>query len=210
MVGASSEIATLGKLLPFRMPGNCAGRCIACGKHTAHGVPARLPDTFTAAYKLYNGNALCEYCAPLFKERSLRSRSWVASQSEFRYIQRSEWLTTLTEPPEPPFAIYFTLSGQKYGYLSLIRRVSTNRDRYWLATDWQESPILIHRAQLAELVPIAQQLRTHGVPKTQLLTAQFSPTIVAKAIKEGWDTMLRTIEQLRGNPAWEVVVYAAD
>ena len=200
----------LGELLPFRTTGDCTGKCIACGKHTAHGIPARLPDTFTAAYKLYNGGTLCECCAPLFKERSLRNRSWVASQTEFRYIQRNEWLTTLTEPPEPPFAIYLTLSGQKYGYLPLIRRISTNRDRYWLATDWQESPILIHRAQLAELTAIAQQLRTHGVPKTQLLTAQFNPTIVAKAFKEGWEALLGAIEQLSGNPIWEVIVYAVD
>ena len=201
---------TLGELLPFRITGNCAGKCIACGKHTAHGIPARLPDTFTAAYKLYNGNTLCECCAPLFKEQSLRSRSWVASQTEFRYIQRSEWLTALTEPPEPPFAIYFTLSGQKYGYLPLIRRISTNRDRYWLATDWHESPLLVHRAQLAELIPVAQHLRAHGIPKTQLLTAQFSPTVVAKAIKEGWEALLGATEQLSGNPTWEVIVYAVD
>ena len=204
------EPITLGELLPFRTTGDCTGKCIACGRQTARGVPARLPDTFTAAYKLYNGSTLCECCAPLFKERSLRNRSWVASQTEFRYIQRGEWLTTLTEPPEPPFAIYLTLGGQKYGYLSLIRRISANRDRFWLATDWHESPLLIHRAQLAELIPIAQQLRTHGVPKTQLLTAQFSPNVVAKAVKEGWDAMLGAIEQLRGNPTWEVVVYAVD
>jgi len=204
------EPITLGELLPFRTTGDCTGKCIACGRQTARGVPARLPDTFTAAYKLYNGSTLCECCAPLFKERSFRNRSWVASQTEFRYIQRGEWLTTLTEPPEPPFAIYLTLGGQKYGYLPLIRRISTNRDRYWLATDWQESPLLIHRAQLAELIPIAQQLRARGVPKTQLLTAQFSPTIVAKAIKEGWEALLGTIEQLGGNPTWEVTVYAVD
>jgi len=204
------EPIILGELLPFRITGDCTGKCIACGRHTARGIPARLPDTFTAAYKLYNGSTLCECCAPLFKERSLRNRSWVASQTEFRYIQRGEWLTTLTEPPEPPFAIYLTLGGQKYGYLSLIRRISTSRDRYWLATDWQESPLLIHRAQLAELIPIAQQLRARGVPKTQLLTAQFSPTAVAKAIKEGWEALLGTIEQLGGNPTWEVTVYAVD
>ena len=210
MVSASSEIATLGELLPFRMTGGCEGKCIACGKQTARGIPARLPDTFTAAYKLYNGNTLCEYCAPLFKERALRSRSWVASQNEFRYIQRSEWLATLVEPPEPPFAIYLTLSGQKYGYLSLIRRISTNRDRYWLGTDWHESPILISRVQIAEFIPIAQQLRMHGVPKTQLLTAQFSPAVVAKAIQEGWEALLSAVEQLSGNPTWEVIVYAVD
>jgi len=204
------EPITLGELLPFRTTGDCTGKCIACGRHTARGIPARLPDTFTAAYKLYNGSTLCECCAPLFKERSLRNRSWVASRTEFRYIQRNEWRAALIEPPEPPFAIYLTLSGQKYGYLPLIRRISTNRDRYWLATDWQESPILIHRAQLAELIPIAQQLRARGVPKTQLLTAQFEPTTVAKAIKEGWEALLGTIEQLGGNPTWEVTVYAVD
>ncbi len=192
------------------MTGNHTGKCVACGRLTARGIPARLPDTFTAAYRLYNGNALCEYCAPLFKEKPLRSRSWVATQNEFRYIQRSEWLATLTEPPEPPFAIYLTLSGQKYGYLSLIRRVSTNRDRYWVGTDWHESSVLIHRAQLAELIPIAQQLRTHGVPKIQLLSGQFSPAVVAKAIKEGWDAMLSTIEHLSRSPTWEVIVYAVD
>ena len=201
---------TLGELLPWRLAGDRAGRCVACGMDTTSGTPAQLSNTFTTAYKLYAGSVLCPHCAPLFKEQSLRRRSWVVSQTEFRYIQRSEWLTTLTEPPEPPFAIYLTLSGQKYGYLSLIRRISTNRDRYWLATDWQESPLLIHRAQLAELIPIVQQLRARGVPKTQLLTAQFNPTTVAKAIKEGWDTMLGTIEHLRGNPTWEVIVYAVD
>ena len=201
---------TLGELLPWRLAGDRAGRCVACGMDTTSATPAQLPNTFTTAYKLYAGSVLCPHCAPLFKERSLRNRSWVASQTEFRYIQRNEWRAALIEPPEPPFAIYLTLSGQKYGYLPLIRRISTNRDRYWLATDWQESPLLIHRAQLAELIPIAQQLRARGVPKTQLLTAQFSPTTVAKAIKEGWDAMLGTIEQLSRSPTWEVIVYAVD
>jgi len=201
---------TLGELLPWRLAGDRAGRCVACGMDTTSGTPAQLPDTFTTAYKLYAGSVLCPHCAPLFREKSLRTHSWMASQAEFLYLGRTEWLTALLEPPEPPFAIYLTLGRQKYGFLPLIRRVSTSRERYWLGTDWNESALLICRERLIDFLSLAKQLREHGVPKAQMLSAQFAPTTVAKALKEGWKALLGDAEQLRGDPHWEVMVYAVE
>ena len=202
---------TLSELLPteFVAYGDHAGICAACGKTAQRAHPYSMPDTFTAAYKLYIGDALCPRCFALFKTKSLRTRSWVLTPNNLRHIERKEWLRALLEPPEPPFALYLTLGGKKYGFLSLIHRVSLNRDRYWLATDWHETALYMQRSRLYELAALAQSLRERGVPKTQLLTEP-SPTTLAKAVKEGWEGLLQQARAQQGDPHWEVIVYAAD
>lgn len=132
----ASPYNTLGKLLNIPAQGNTTGVCALCGEHSNQAHPARLPDTFTAAYKLYAGDAICEYCYPLLKNRDLCFNSWIATRAGLRTLARAEWLAVLTEPPQPPFAIYLTVGRRKQGYLALLRKVSTDRDHYWLATDW--------------------------------------------------------------------------
>jgi len=185
------------------------GTCVVCGGSTERGHSYKLPDKFTSAYRLYRGDVLCECCAAMLSEKSLRTRSWLATAHELRYLQRSEWLEVLLEPPEPPFAIYLTLGGKKHGYLSLIHRVSMSRERYWLGVDWHDAALCIDRARLHELLPIVAALREHGVGKAQLL-GEPTPTTVARAIKDGWYVLLEQARRLRGEPHWEVLVYAVD
>jgi CRISPR type IV-associated protein Csf1 len=178
--------------------GNRTGKCVVCGYPTEHGHPLDFSDNFTSWSLLEQGDCICEYCYSLVRKQEYRRKSWIATLNGVRFLQRTEILPTMCNPPDPPFAMYITKSGKKQGFLHLINRVNYSKDRYVIAFDNEQ--IWVNLATLCEMVDIAKQARKLGFSKSDLR----KPSVKRWEHRE----LCQKIERFSKNPLWEVVVYA--
>jgi len=206
-------IVTVSQLIGVAEPGPASGWCYLCGQETSSGHPGAPSESFTAWSSVYAGSVICEHCWPLVHDRRFRSRSWLATPGQVRFVESGEdrsWLRdVLLDPPAPPFALYLTRNGKKQGWIPLLRYVSHSRDRFWVGTDWTDRPVYCERLWLAQHVVLLDRLADRGVPRTQLLAGRFAPRVWRTAIQDGWTSELEEAQQLAGDPQWEVLVYAA-
>jgi len=209
----TATVVTVSQLIGLAEPGSVVGRCYLCGQETNAGHPGAPSDSFTAWSSVYAGSVICEYCWPLIHDRRFRSRSWLATPGQVRFVEPGEdrsWLRdVLLDPPAPPFALYLTRNGKKQGWIPLLRYVSHSRDRFWVGTDWTDRPVYCDRLWLAQHVVLLDRLADRGVPRTQMLFGHFAPRVWRAAIQDGWTSDLEAVQQLAGDPQWEVLVYAA-
>jgi hypothetical protein len=63
----------------------------------------------------------------------MRSYSYLATDTAFRTLPREEWMQVILNPPEPPFALSFTESGQKHRSFKTV--INYDRDRYTVRMD---------------------------------------------------------------------------
>jgi CRISPR type IV-associated protein Csf1 len=181
--------------------GNKSGTCIVCGTTTDKGNKIDFSANFTAWSLLQHGDCICEYCYTLCRTQDYRRKSWVANKEDIKFLQRSEILQTILNPPNPPFAIYITKTGKKQGFLHLINKPAFGKDRFFIAFD--DKLIFIERKLLKELTAIAKKARELKFTKTELLTEP-SP--------HRWENRLlcEQILKYNKNPMWEVVVFAVE
>jgi len=179
--------------------GEQRGICIVCGTKTDAGNDIDFSSNFTSWSLLQEGSCICEYCYTLCRSQDYRRKSWVASESGVRFLDRTEILPTLLNPPAPPFAIYLTKSGKKQGFLHLITRPSYSINRYFIA--FEDKLILIDRTMLEKLITIVKQARELKFSKTELMTTPHT---------NKWEhrQLCEQIIKYNKNPMWEVIVFA--
>ena len=202
----------LSRLINQPMPGADAGRCALCGEHTEHGLARLFSKDFTAYAYIYGGNVVCQYCAGMLLHKPFRTRSWIATTGGVEYIESGDGRLKLREallhPPEPPFAIYISRNHQRQGWLTLMRRVSLSRDRFYVGNDWLDSPAYIVRDQFVLLLSEAEAMLARKVPRSVLLReSEPSVQLVKRAVQERWMGQLQRAMERAGDPAWEVAVY---
>lgn len=212
---------TLGELLALARKekpetGTVAGECMVCGQHTDYGFRGKdtVSDNFSGWNRFLAGDCVCPECRYLFHDQTFRKKSWVASVSEgFRTFSgaddREARLQTILNPPEPPFFVYVARAGQRQSWLCCLHRVATSRDRYFLAHEDYDVPVLVNRkiaAEYAELVRRAVDLK---ITKTELRSGHFGPSTWKRALEGGYDRLLKAIGERRGDILWEVMVHVA-
>lgn len=191
-------ILYLSDLLPPEK-GDKRGVCVICGRETRHGHALPFSEKFTNWPQLQAGDVICEHCYPLIRNQDFRRHSWVISKEGVRFLGRDEVLEVLLNPPEPPFGIYITKTRKKQGFLRLVTRTNYSRSHYFIAFD--DELIFVDTALLREMVDVGKKALELGFTKTELLSG---PKIAHRVYSD----VVRKIEEYRGNPLWEVVVYA--
>jgi len=194
------EIRTLSQLFPPTL-GTKKGKCVVCAQTTEKGHPVEFSKNFTAWNLLQQGNCVCEYCYTILKNQEYRRKSWVASMQGIRFLNRTEILPVLINPPEPPFAIYITKTGKKQGFLHLINRVNYSKTNYLIAFD--DQLIHVNLEQVREMAKIVKEARKLKFSKTELLG-----DIKVKHF-EHYDLCCKILRYVK-NPLWEVVVYVSE
>lgn len=111
----SSACRMVAEALGAQAHGGENALCGFCG-----GVaPARasesvLKENFTNRDELISP-WVCWACEACLNAAETRSSHLVTRDGQFRRIERREVWPMLLAPPEPPFALYLTLSGKKHG-----------------------------------------------------------------------------------------------
>ncbi len=196
----SRQILRTSQLFPPTEGGE-VGTCIVCGTSTRKGHRIDFSSNFTAWSMLWDGDCICEYCYTLCRDQQYRRRSWVATKQGIRFLQKSEILEVLLNPPEPPFAIYITRTGKKQGFLQLVNRLSYSREHYFIAFD--DALVFVNRGELEEMVEIAKKARALKFTKAELLS---EPAVHRWQHRE----LCEQIVKLAKKPLWEVIVYAVE
>jgi CRISPR type IV-associated protein Csf1 len=195
-----SYLLRITELLPAT-EGKEAGQCVACGFRSDKGNKIDFSDNFLGWNQFQSGSILCEYCYTLCRSsQDYRRRSWVLSRDGIRFIRREEIIGCILEPPEPPFAIYLTETGQKQGFLSLISRPNFSRTRYILAFD--DKLVNVEAGQARKFHDIISKARDMKFTKTELMSSPSAHRWKDREICE-------QIMQFSKNPLWQVIVYAS-
>jgi len=189
--------------------GEIEGHCCLCGMRTKEGFAAGFSNNFTGYSFLMHGNCLCPWCFAFFKNQDFRKKSWVATEHNVTFLKRVECGEVLVNPPQPPFFIYISKTGQRQGWLSALRYVSYSRDYFCVSTDFVgHFWVTIKEVKSAREILI--KLREKKVSKTILRTGEYSMYIYKRAVQEGWEDDLVEIKKWIRKPIWEVMVYVAE
>jgi hypothetical protein len=84
--------------------------------------------------------------------------------------------------------------------------VAWNKNRYFLAHEKYDVPILFERDIAATYLGQVKQAFGYGISKTEMLGGSFSATTWKKAIQGGYEDFLRKIAKNKKNLLWEVIV----
>ncbi len=172
-------------------------KCCVCGVRD-EVVKLRVSENFVSYSDLFVGNGLCNVCARLFSDRKLRSSSWILVNNEFTLLDKKNMLKTLRDPPINGL-IYVKSTGRRYGFLKCMKYYSTNTHVALCGED--EGLIFVNRSKLKQLVEIAE--KAHSLFKTK-------KTLLNGCSTGDWvyEDICRVIENIRGDPAWPIVVRA--
>jgi hypothetical protein len=184
-----------------------------CG-NTCIGHAVKPSENFTAWAQCYHGTVLCPECHAALKTPELRRSSWLLTQERIIYLQQEQPRALLREflsaPPAVPFAVYLTRGGQKQGWLALMRYVNWSAMSFWVGMDWRDKPALLTTDyvvwSLRALVRLRQRLSRAKLLGEEEVTVSDYAWLEANNLLDHW----HVVRQQRGDPRWEVMVYAAD
>ncbi|MCX7880838.1 MAG: hypothetical protein N2517_09290 [Ignavibacteria bacterium] len=185
--------------------GNKEGFCVLCGIETVEGVEFEPSSTFTGFSSLQYGDVLCPYCCAFFVRQDFRRRNWIIQDGEVKYFSRGELLDILRNEKKVPFAIYVTQTGQRQGWLTGFRLVSSSNNRFFVHTDFVGC-VEVEKRLLEEMIEDGRFLRDNKISKTELLIG-FSITTYKKALLGNFENILEKVKHYVSQPLWEVVVY---
>jgi hypothetical protein len=171
--------------------------CIVCGRRPG-ARRLRVSEKFVSYPDLYHGSLVCEVCARLIEDQSYRRSSWVLVGDEVRKLSKSELLGVLLDPPENS-VIYVKSGGRRYGFLRCLKHTSTKTAVALCGED--EGLVLIERSRLRQLVELAQRAYNVLKRKEELLNG-------CSTSNWTYEEICKSIEEVRGDPAWRIVVRA--
>lgn len=166
--------------------------CGLCGAF----APARpwrdvLKPSFTALPDLH-AEFLCWACEWALSTRATRS-SHLAHGDTVRKLERKEFWPLLLDPPEPPFVIYLTESGQKHGLY--LQRVAEYRELFRVQVDDWSCDFVPSRD--VEWMTAAADARRLGVSRDAIASGDYSSREVLAMGKE-YRWIEKVLERWRG------------
>lgn len=89
--------------------------CCICG-HQGTGFRKRdiIPNSFMDWDYVVNTDYICDSCTFCLREKSLRTSSFLASESEFKYLKREKLWENIINPPRTHFIFGITYSYKKH------------------------------------------------------------------------------------------------
>jgi len=189
--------------------GKLSGECVLCGRSTESGHPVEFSENFTSYNLLREGSCICGHCYTLVKNQEFRRKSFVLSKEGVRFLSRAECREVLLSPPDPPFFIYITQSGQRQGWLSAMQCVSYSKEKFWVSTDFV-GHFLTNLRELKKMDELIWDLRKAGVSKNSLRSGTLSAVEYRKLFEKNLTHLWGEVREYVKTPSWEVMCYVAD
>lgn len=174
--------------------------CVLCGLTGEEMNRFKPSDNFTSWDLLGAGDSLCVACETIFKNQNYRRKSWSWSNKVTEFHKPKEMLAVMLDPPQPPFHLYITTSGQKQTFLKLFRKgPNMSRESFWLAEE-DIGLLHVHYSMVKEFELFAREAFLKlGAKKWKLLQG---PSVEDWKEKE----LCERIELMRGDPLWRLIV----
>lgn len=149
--------------------------CGLCGaEQPARPADRVLKSGFTNRDEL-TAPWVCWACEECIGDKRTRSSHLVTNDGRFRRVERKETWTLLLDPPDPPFALYFTASGQKHG----LFRQTVAASRYIFRVQCESDGGMFHRGH-AEWMRAAAELVLAGCARSSMETGRYDPADYAR------------------------------
>ena len=206
--------------------GKLSGRCWLCGCHTERGFPKKkiIKPTFTDhdISKAPGSEVVCEHCAWALSRRELRNYSILATPEGLFHPSRPQIREVLLNPPEPPFVLCITKSGQKW--LHIKSEIAYGRERFPVFLEGVEfkrdkktsenisymSNIHVDPATIRKLLPVIDQLYAGGFNKWEISTGEYFLTRVTEFGFDRKEELDGKIAPYRGIPEFCLALLVAD
>lgn len=199
-----------GRLSLDKWPIECSGKCVFCGQAVDCGLRLKdaVSDNFNnwdlLSFNRSGEQMVCIPCAWCLSERKLRVRNFIATESGIIYFSRKELAVNLFEVPyDPPLAICITRSYKKH---NAIRAVLSGDDRIWRIRE--EDRIYdfdrFFWRPVFELLCEAYRIFS----KAELQSGHYHSSRLLKYGAERFASLEGTFAPLRGNPSFELLIYA--
>ena len=193
----------LTRMIAPKMLGREKGTCTICLQPTEHGFKIRqiLSDKFADYDKFVHiSNIVCEYCATFLKDERFRRKSWVITRGNVIFLSRQEVKKYLLEPPEPPFAVYISLTGKKHGWLNLLWKVNYSRDILHIGLE--DVVVTCRLEELKEAIELVEQARKRKATKTEI--EKLNVRLLQKVGREIYERLRETRERNEG--IWKIAL----
>jgi len=195
-----------------------ADACVFCGKSGT--IPAKdvVSSSFTNFDLMQNltSNTICDYCACCMKNSKFRFSNWIAYNSKVQYFGRNEIGKILFFKHELPFAVYVTTSFKKLGHLKAVLNFSANN----YEVQFEETKVFFQQEIMTKPWEIMGEL--YSIPKeeeekkqaksfftkAEIRTGNYSYSRVIDYGRKKWQEKEKVLREYRGNPAFELLVYA--
>lgn len=181
-------------------------RCHICGLPTDGGIPVAevIKEGFTALDVLRDPSSpiVCPACAWTKAQRESRTKHYVVTEHEWRFLTRDEIGQAVLHPPEPPFALVVQESYKKHTWLQA--QVNYSTDRFYVSLE--ETPILVDRIEFARLLEAAQQLYNLGFGKEEIRTGHYFLPRLEKVGLETWAPLEEQVKPHRGSMHLELAI----
>lgn len=196
------------------IPGELEGTCCMCGEHTNEGNKKKFGANFTCSDYLESGDVICPYCQHLVKNsNSYRRTMFLLTEHEFTKFKKQDLKDIIFNlPVGEDFYLYLTQTWQKLGYILMNRARNTDStDSVAVVMDYD---IITYKPeQLHDYYELVRKLRELKIGKEVLINAHFEVHHIRR-IRESYPLetrqIIRTVEQNKGNPVWELAIYVSD
>jgi|GEM_PF-4045355 len=193
--------AATGQTVP---PGS--QRCHICGLPTDGGTPVEqvIKDGFTAIDMLRatGSPVVCPACVWTKAQRESRTKHYVVTPAQWRFLAREELAAVILNPPAPPFAIVIQESFKKHTWLQA--QVNYSCERFYVSVE--ETPILVEPATFGRLMDAAQQLYALGFGKEEIRTGRYFLPRLEKVGLETWAPLEEQVKPHRGSMHLELAI----
>ena len=173
--------------------------CFFCGEPT-HGVgwtkKSIVSDNIYETAACHRSGAICQPCAAFLRteswhryaeahpEKELKTKrplSWrsfshLFQESGHRLVNRADIRDILFDPPEPPFVLSFTLTGQKQVFH--LNRVATNRDFFPMLCE--DQPLMIRRDEIRRMLTDIEEALESGFSRSDVSSGRYNATIALR------------------------------
>jgi len=197
------------------IPGNLDGTCCMCGQHTTQGNPKKFGANFTCTDYLETGDVICPYCQHLVKNsNSYRRTMFLLTEHEFRKFKKADLKDIIFNlPRDEEFYLYLTQTWQKLGYIRMNK--ARNTDSTSFVTVVMDYDIITYTPETLRMYyKLVTDLRALKIGKEVISNATFEMHHIRRMNeafnKEHTRQIIKTVEQYKGNPVWELAIYISD
>lgn len=173
-------------------PGTGWPRRVAFAETFTNHNLARVPTSETACQAcvyLSSGESWKAYAAahPEMGLKAVHPLSWrtyshVFSAAGHECPQRARWRALLIDPPEPPFTMTISESGQKH----IVFRGSIAYDREVFPVQCEEDTLIVNRRELADCFAAFEALYALGFSKQEVKTGRYNTSRIMAAGMRRW------------------------
>lgn len=180
------------------------GYCVICGEYwQSGGFQPTFGNNFTSFELLQGGNIICPYCNLMRKSQDYRHSMWLVTPNEWRPFKKKDAKKILLEEKEIPFALYFTKTWKKQGWINMMHSVNYSNQMFFVGFDYERIAVNIEEAK--SFFELIEKLRELKISKYEIESGKLKPKSLLKLNLD--KDVVHALKMNSEDPLWRLCVY---